>query len=69
MLKQGIKIFLFLLFWSCGFKNDSKKIKKVSINNVGLDTYNNVILYINDSINLWKLNKLQNYIEAKNQTI
>ncbi|MDP3567388.1 hypothetical protein [Sediminibacterium sp.] len=68
MLKQGIKIVLVLFFCSCDFNNKPQKIKETSINVVGLTTYNNLISLINDSINLWKLNKLQNYIETKAQT-
>ncbi|MDO9000355.1 MAG: hypothetical protein Q7W45_11365 [Bacteroidota bacterium] len=68
MLKQGIKIVLVLFFCSCSLNDDSDKIKETSVNAVGLKTYNNSISLINDSINLWKLNKLQNYIETKGET-
>lgn len=68
MLKQGIKIIVVLFLGSCGLKNDPNKIKDESVKVVGITAYNNVVSLINDSVNLWKLNKLQNYIEVKTET-
>jgi hypothetical protein len=69
MLKQGIKIFLLLFLGSCSFKKDSNKIKEESVKIIGLMEYNNVLSLINDSVNFWKLNRLQNYFENKKESV
>lgn len=69
MLNRAIKIITLLLLVSCMNNMDTQNtIKKRSITVVGISTYNQVLKQINDTVNSWKLNRLRDYIENKNES-
>src|SRR4051812_30710689 len=72
MLKQGTRIFLFLLLASCNNNSDvvkkTNEIKNMSANTIGVQQYDNLLHLVNDSIKIWKLNKLRNYGVIKEQS-
>lgn len=71
MLKHIIKIVTIFCLASCvnnGGENSGSTMKEASTKIIGLNSYNNLIATMNDSVSTWKLNRLSRYIEEKDKS-